>query len=313
MVVFDAIQCVLSILAMISIGYVLSRRGWFDEHASELFSKMVVRVSLPALMISNLLTTFDRGTLFEAGMGIFIPMACMLLLYGMGLVLVRLIHIPPNKRGVFLAMFTFSNTVFIGLPVNVALFGEESTSFVLLYYVANTVLFWTIGVGGIQRDGMSGHAPSVLSRLKSFLSPPLMGFLFAVLLILLNLKLPRFVMDACKYMGNLTTPLSMLYIGIVINSITMQDVRFDKDMVTVLTGRFVLAPLLILAFLYYLPLPDLMKKVFVIQAAMPIMTQIAIVSQAYRADYKYAAAMVTVTTMVSLVFIPLYMFALSNI
>lgn len=74
MVVFDAIQCVLSILAMVSIGYVLSRRGWFDERASELFSKMVVKVSLPALMISNLLTTFDRDTLFEAGMGIFIPM-----------------------------------------------------------------------------------------------------------------------------------------------------------------------------------------------------------------------------------------------
>ncbi|MDN5276650.1 MAG: malate permease [Clostridiales bacterium] len=313
MVVFDAIQCVLSILAMISIGYVLSRRGWFDERASELFSKMVVKVSLPALMISNLLTTFDRDTLFEAGMGIFIPMACMLLLYGAGLVAVKLIGIPPQKRGVFLAMFAFSNTVFIGLPVNIALFGEESTSFVLLYYVANTVLFWTIGISGIQRDGMNGDAPPISSRFKNFLSPPLMGFLLAVLLILLNAKLPRFVMDACKYMGNLTTPLSMLYIGIVINSITMQDIKFDKDMFTILLGRFLLAPLLILAFMYYLPLPVLMKKVFVIQAAMPTMTQIAIVSQAYKADYKYAAAMVTVTTMASLVFIPLYMFALSNI
>lgn len=313
MVVFDAIQCVLSILAMISIGYALSRRGWFDERASELFSKMVVKVSLPALMISNLLNTFDRNTLFEAGMGIFIPMGSMLLLYGLGLVIARLIGVPLHKRGVFLAMFSFSNTVFIGLPVNIALFGEESTSFVLLYYVANTVLFWTIGTGGIQRDGMNGGMPSVWSRIKTFLSPPLMGFLFAVLLILLNAKLPRFVMDACKYMGNLTTPLSMLYIGIVINSINMEDVKFSKDMFIVLLGRFVLAPLLVLAFMYSLPLPVLMKKVFVIQAAMPTMTQIAIVSQAYNADYKYAAAMITVTTMVSLVFIPLYMLVLSSI
>jgi len=56
-----------------------------------------------------------------------------------------------------------------------------------------------------------------------------------------------------------------------------------------------------------------MKKVFVIQAAMPTMTQIAIVSQAYKADYKYAATMVTVTTMASLVIIPLYMVVLSGL
>lgn len=310
----DAIQGVLSILSMILLGYILSRRGWFDEQISGLFSKLVIKISLPALIVSNLLNTFDRTMLLEAGAGVLVPVVCMLLLYGVGLLLTRLLDIPPHKRGIFVSMFAFSNTIFIGLPVNIALFGEESTIFALLYYIANTALFWTIGVNGMQKrdDVCEGRQP-VYVRFKKVMSPPLASFLFSLSLILLDIHLPRFVMDACKYIGNLTTPLSMLYIGIVINSVAIEKARFNKDMLAILVGRFLLAPLLILMFVYYLPLPVLMKKVFVIQAAMPTMTQIAIVSQAYKADYKYAATMVTVTTMASLVFIPLYMVVLNGL
>jgi hypothetical protein len=273
-------------------------------------------------MISNLLNTFNRETLFAAGIGVLVPMVGILFLYGVGSLIVKLLGIPLQRQGVFLAMFAFSNTIFIGLPVNIALFGEESISFVLLYYVANTALFWTFGINGIRHDGINGlhhdhgmnfDSITASGRMKNFLSPPLVGFILAILLILLNIRLPRFVMDASKYIGNLTTPLSMLYTGIVISSITVQHIKFDRDMIFILLGRFVLAPLLILALVYYLPMPVLMKKVFVVQAAMPTMTQIAIVSQTYNADYKYAAAMVTVTTIVSLIFIPLYKLVLSLI
>jgi predicted permease len=310
--ILNAVQSVFSILIMISIGYLLSRLGWFSQDTPELFSKMVVRVSLPALMLSNLLTTFSRDMLLETGMGILLPLAIILILYGIGEIAVRVLRIQPKRRGIFIAMFAFSNTIFIGLPVNVALFGEESIPFVLLFYVANTVLFWTIGVYRVRLDGnfdMGSTKP--FDRVKKILSPPLMGFLFAVVLILFDIKLPKFIMDTSRYIGNLTTPLSMIYMGIIVHSIKVRDIKIDKDMVCLLIGRFILAPLMTLALVYYLPVPSLMGKVFVIQAAMPAMTQTTIVSQTYKGDYKYATGMVTATTIASLIFIPLYMFILS--
>ena len=51
--------------------------------------------------------------------------------------------------------------------------------------------------------------------IKNFLSPPLMMFIFAMILILFDVKLPRFIMDTSRYIGNLTTPMSMLYMGII--------------------------------------------------------------------------------------------------
>jgi hypothetical protein len=56
--------------------------------------------------------------------------------------------------------------------------------------------------------------------------------------------------------------------------------------------------------------PDLMKNVFVIQAAMPAMTTTSILAEAFGADAQYAATVTTLTTVVSLLSIPFYMLLL---
>ena len=69
-------------------------------------------------------------------------------------------------------MFFNSNTIFVGLPINQALFGDASIPYVLIYYMCNTTFFWTLGTYLIQRDG-EGEAQFDLktSLKKSFLRP----------------------------------------------------------------------------------------------------------------------------------------------
>jgi malate permease and related proteins len=309
----NAVQSVLSIFIMLSIGWFMAHAGWFDERSPKLLSRLVVNVSLPLYMISNLMSTYDREKLLNLGIGVVIPFAVMLTGYGISILVSRLIYVPPERTGTFRSMFALSNTIFVGLPVNIALFGDGSLPFVLLYYIANTTLFWTIGVHGIRKDG--GHGDDKLFSLENIrriFSPPLTGFLLAVVLILLGIQLPKSIMDTCKYMGNLTTPISMLFIGMIIHSVKWKEIKIGKEMLVLLGGRFILAPVIVLVLCYFLPIPLLMKKVFVIQAAMPAMTQTAIIAEAYGADYKYAAIMTTVTTVVSLVFIPVYMLLLGS-
>lgn len=313
MVFLNAVQGVLSIIIMIAVGYFLSRKGWFDEKASKLISRLVVNVALPSYMVSNLMSTYDKEKLMHLGGGVAVPFATMGLCYLLGIGTARLLKISSKREGTFISMFSMSNTIFVGLPVNMALFGEESVPYVLLYYIANTTLFWTIGAYKIRKDG--GESPGGLfatENIKRIFSPPLTGFLVAVVLILLGIGLPKSVMDTCKYLGNMTTPLSMIFIGIVIHSVKLKEVRPDKGMLAVLAGRFIVAPLVVILICRGLPLPLLMKKVFVIQAAMPVMTQTSIISQAYGGDYEYAAVVTTVSTVISLIYIPLYMLLLNT-
>lgn len=307
MELLNAFGSIFSIIIMIAIGYLLTKIGWIDKKGAQLFSKLVVNVSLPALMINNLMNNFDREKLLSLGKGLIVPFISIALAYFIGKLTIKLLKISPNRRGTFQSMFFVSNTIFIGLPVNLALFGNESVPYVLLYYIANTTFFWTIGVFEIGQDGKV-ESQKLLSKatIKRIFSPPLMGFIVALLLIILSIPLPSFINDTCRYLGNLTTPLSMLFIGNTIYYIDLKGIEFNKDIWGVLLGRFIISPLLVVLLCAFFPLPHLMKNVFIIQSAMPVMTNTAIISRAYDADYTYAAIMVTITTILSLFIIPIY-------
>lgn len=315
MVFIDAAQSILTIIIMISTGYVLTSKGWFDEKTSALFSRIVVNISLPALMISNLTSTFTKDKLLHYGLGSVAAFISILIAYILAIGMAYLLSIDKNKKGIFAALFAFSNTIFIGLPVNQCLFGDKAIPYVLLYYVANTSLFWTVGIYGIARDGNNGASLPLFSMdtIKKIFSPALLGFIVGIVLILLNIKLPRFVADTLKYVGSLTTPLSMFFIGIVIHEMSIRDIKFDSRVFILLIGRFIISPLLAFAILYTLPLDLLLKKVFIIQSSLPVMTQISIVSRAFNSDHKFAAMMITLTTILSLLVIPFYMSIMNGI
>ncbi|MFW5976354.1 MAG: AEC family transporter [Bacillota bacterium] len=308
MILVDALQSVISILIMVTIGYVLTEIGWFNKKTSNLFSKIVVNISLPALMLHNLMTSFDKEYFLEVWSGIFIPLIGVTFVYLVSIPVSYLLKIKKKSRGLFRALFTFSNTIFIGLPVNIALFGEESTGIVTLYYVAHTTIFWTIGVYGIRKD-INGKEEGIFSikTLKRIISPILAAYIFSVILILLEISLPKFIMDTANYLGDLTTPLSMLFMGITIYAVDYSKIKFNRDMVAILSGRFIITPLIIYSLFFIFTGSNLMQKVFVIEAAMPIMATIAIVARAYNSDYEYATIMIAVTTLVSLIVIPVYM------
>jgi predicted permease len=308
----SALESVFAVILMIALGFGLSKRGWFEGKASALISKLVVSVALPAYMIANLMGGYDRAKLLAMLPGLPIPFILMILCYLVATGLAVLLRLPPERRGTFASMFALSNTIFIGLPVNLAIFGDASLPSVLLYYIANTTLFWTIGVYGIARDGARKHGrpePALFSleSAKRILSPPLVSFLAAVAMILAGIRLPDSLMILCKNLGNMTTPLSMLFIGIVISRVDWKKLRAGRDVIFVLVGRFIVSPIALVLIARGTELPLLMKQVFFVQAAMPAMTQTPILAEAYGADSEYAGIGTSLSTVLSLLMIPLCM------
>jgi len=314
MVIFRSLESILSIILIISLGYYLTGRGWFNTETAAVITKLVTQISLPAYMVVNLVTTFDRAKLYELAGGLVMPVASILLSYLIGFAVSHLLRIPPGRRGTFRTMFCISNTIFIGLPVNLALFGEASIPYALLYYIANTVFFWTIGVYSISRDGDGKEAGLFsVTTLQKIFSPPLLGFLLGIILVVLELPLPKFVLDTGKYLGNLTTPLSMLFIGIAIHAVDFRAIRFSRDMAALMLGRTFVTPVIVILMSHFISAPLLMKEVFIIQASLPIMTQVSIVARAYNADSEYAAVMTTITTLQAVISIPLFMFLIDKL
>ena len=302
-----SISGILVILGMILVGFIIGEKGWFDDKSRGLLAKLVTQVALPCYMLYTITQRFTAADLLKMLPALRFPALSMVILLGIATGVARIFAVRQDRRGLFISMFFNSNTIFVGLPINQALFGDASIPYVLIYYMCNTTFFWTLGTYLIQRDGEGEAQFDLKTSLKKVFSPPLMGFLLGLVLVMLQIKLPAFLASDLQYLGNLTTPLSMIFIGLSVSHVGVKQLVLGKDQLLILLGRFLVAPLLMATIVYWVPLPSLMKQVFIIQSAMPVMTNAPVVARLYGADSDYAAVMVTETTLATMVVIPILM------
>ncbi|MCI1986962.1 MAG: AEC family transporter [Lactobacillus sp.] len=304
---------VFEILILIAIGYGLTAAGWFDDRSSRLIAKVVTQIALPAYMIVTITGKFTAHQLLTLLPDLRFPVLSMAILFGLSFGVCRALAVPKGRRGLFKSMFFNSNTVFIGLPVNMALFGPKSLPYVLVYYMANTTIFWTIGVYLIQADGPKPAHLDFKQVLGKVFSPPLLGFIVGVIFVLLHIQLPDFLMSDLTYVGDLTIPGSMFFIGIAVHQAGLKNIRFDRELLGIFAGRFVIAPVVMYLLVFAAPVPTIMKQVFLLQSAMPVMTNAPVVAKLYGADASTASITVSATTLFSMVAIPLVMLVVQTL
>lgn len=97
----------------------------------------------------------------------------------LGFIFAKLLKPEAKRRGGFIAMCAFSNSVFVGLPMNTGLFGDEAVPYVMCFYIVNTTLFWTIGNYLISRSGEGEKRGGILHNLKKLFPHPWLRLLFA--------------------------------------------------------------------------------------------------------------------------------------
>ncbi|MDN6518574.1 MAG: AEC family transporter, partial [Enterococcus sp.] len=118
------------IFVLMFIGYVLTYKQWFSNQIGDAFSKLVLQIALPCNMFLTITKNFSRSEFLHLVSGMVIPLLSMLLTFGLSFAYRRLFKISSARKGIFSTMFTCSNTIFIGLPINLAIFGEKAVPYV---------------------------------------------------------------------------------------------------------------------------------------------------------------------------------------
>ena len=316
----DSVNCVLILVLLGAAGYVTAARGWYDQNSPALMAKLVTFLSLPCYLFSSVMAKLTHDELLSLLLPMVIPFCSIWLVFFVSRLVVRVFKVQSVHSGVFSSAFTASNNMFIGLPVSLALFGEDAVVPTLLYFFANTTFFWTMGnyleaVDGIKIDHKPLPKVLSLTTLKRVCSPPLLGFLLAIVLSLLNLRLPYAFMEAAHYMGGITSPLALVFIGIMIYTIGIRNIRITRDLLLVFLGRYLLSPLICLGFTllfaHFGDVPPLFIKVYAIQACLPCISQIAVLAKYHHADVNFATTAVASTTLLAIVVLPIWMIALT--
>jgi malate permease len=310
--ILEVLSGIIPIIVLIVLGFVLHEKKFLSKGLDRNLTFLVMNVALPASVFLSVVNNLTVKTLEELAK----PLVIGLIVFGANYILsyfiMRLSHVPRGRKGIFLNTVVNANTIFIGMPLNQALFGTEAISYFLVYYVLNTLSTWTVGAVFIARDGRTQGAGGGKVNLKQILSPPILGLLAALPVLLLGIHLPKPVTETLSYLGTLVTPLSLLYIGIVLSEAGLQSVRFDKDTVVALLGKFVLSPVLMATALYLavrcgIALPVKLRDTMIVQSAVPALTVLPILAGNADGDVEYATNVVVTSTVLFVVVIPLVM------
>ena len=304
--IIQALSSMVTILAVIALGYLLQAKGWFQEGFSKSIADLILKIALPASIFVSVLKFITREQLVSFfGISLY-PLITVILGYLVAWGAVVLFKVPVGRRGIMLNTFVNANTVFMGLPLNLALFGEEAMPYFLVYYVINTLSIFTVGMYFVSIDRPDGNKNKGI-QWKSLFSPPLIAFIVALALVALGIPIPTFAQNSINMVGSLVTPLSLMYIGINLQQSGLGTIRLDRDTVIALAGRFIIFPLLMVLVLLIGGTDNtLLKETFIIQSTIPTIVIMPILAAEASGDVDFATNMVTMTTIAYLAVLPLW-------
>ena len=309
MVFLEAFESMLGIMLLTAIGYVLTWRGWVDETTEAFMPRLLVNVVIPPYLMASVVGRFQSEQLWELILGSLVPLASMATGYAVCRALASLLRVQTGRRGLFATASCLSNTIFIGIPVNLALFGESALPYCLVYFFANTLFFWTVGAWSIGGEGAGAvRRPTLLQTARRVLSLPLIGMVLGIALVLAAIPVPRVILDTCGYLGGISTPLALIYVGVVMRRTNWQRLaQMGRDLALCVLCRVALCPLILCAMLAFLDMPRLMEQVFVIQSCLPVMMTVSIYAGYVAADKEFASLMVAGSALTGMLTVPTWM------
>lgn len=299
----NGLMSVVVIFLILSVGFWFTTRKLWPDNTASALSVVVIKIAAPALAITSIASRFDQELLRAALFHLLILLIYTLILHLIGKVLAKMTHLKDGKKTVFEVTFTFSNTLFIGLPINVIVFGQEGLPYLFTFYLITLVGFWSLGA--YQLANASAFYTKGFS-LKKLFSPSLVAVFIGALIVQFDLSIPLVFNSVLGYLGALTVPLTLLVIGSNLEFFARGIPKITLDEVLILVGKFVISPLVMFILLRLFQVEGLAFQVFMLTATMPCHMQTTLLAKYYDVESEYAAKLVGLSTLVCLATIPLY-------
>lgn len=295
---------ILPVFAMIALGTVLKRTGLLREEAEDSLFNLVVKVTFPCLIFESVAT----NPALRTPSNLLVPP-----LVGFGLSLVAMfvswyvaralgLTIGKGLRTFALAV-GLTNYGYLPLPIMDAMFGPESRAVLLVHNVGLEAAIWTAGIlvitGLSPREGW-----------RRLINAPIISLIVALIVNLTGAGafIPPVIMTLVHALGICAIPLGLIMTGVSIEPHINDPRQLVSPRVTSVAVllRLLVLPLLFLGTARWLPCSVELKRVLVVQAAMPSAAVAVLIARVYGGQPLVAVQILVGTTALAIFTIPFW-------
>lgn len=301
---------ILVLFVLAAIGFISGKTGYLPDKAGNVVSKLVMRITMPALILSKMLSSdFTKDNYMDGLKLSIIAVIVLLIIFMFTRPFTHLMKISEKSRNIYSLQTLFGNVIFFAFPLFQALFGDIGVLYALFFNIGNDFLLWTLGVylaGKHKEGGLSG-------ALKHMFNMNTLMFILGLVLIFTGIrsKLQGSVVDqSLSMIGSATSPLSMMFVGLVMAGAKgiFKDMGKKVLVLVMVLQKQIIVPVITGAILFFMVkqgwIKDVVMMVAVMQLAMPVGTLTVSLAAEYDSDVEMAADGVFLSTLFSLVTLP---------
>lgn len=285
-----------AMVLIIAVGYLLKRTGFMSHEDVDTLNKLIIYVTLPALIFTtvqgaHLNLALAEMPLFSAG----IIVICLAAAFVIG----KLIKLPNSLLGSFLLVAAMGNTGYLGFPLTIGLLGQSNLIRAVFFDFGTVTMMFTAGIF-IAKE--LGDADGKTSVFRDFITFPSVIAL-VVGLIFNPFHLPLFLDTTLNYLSLATVPLIMLTVGLTLEGKGLG--KYALPLAGVLIIKLLMSPLAALAAAKAGGLASASLQVIVLEASMPAAMLSLVVGLRHKLDTEFISLAIVVSIIVSFVSIPL--------
>jgi predicted permease len=201
------------------------------------------------------------------------------------------------------------NDGFMGFPVAVLFFGETGLLFMLAHNAAMNFFTFTYGLKLMRRNASDPDAKGTpRSAMKAFFrlvtNPNIIALAAGFILSLCGGNIPAAVDEYLVYLGNISTPMAMIFIGSTLTRCRFLDIIKEVRTIEASLMKLLWLPVITLAAVYFLPITPMMKCIIVLGCSFPTAATVTMLSEQENQDEETACKILFLSTVASAATVP---------
>lgn len=294
-------ESVVSLFLMILVGVYTARKKIITPDTNNALVNLLIQIVLPIMILSSFIYSYNAEIKSEVVKTFYYSLTAYITMIICSYLLLK--PVKGNKKTVLHFANVFPNTGYVGFPVLQSIYGPEGIVYGSVFNLFFVIFVWTYGViiyrGTLDRTNLRQELK------KTLLNPSVLAVYVGILIMAFDIQLPNALLISIRNLGSMTGPLSMLIIGVILSGAKIGSYTKDWRLYYGAACKLLLIPLIVYSLTLLTGLTSKAVNSVIIMTAMPASAMTSIFAQSFNNEKDYAAVIVSLTTLISMVTIPL--------
>lgn len=279
------------------VGFVFAKKKIFTKDGIKQMTELVLNVVVPCVILNAYQREFEVRLLKNLALAFVFA----LIVHIISIIVSSLIFRTKDEKMDSISRFAtvYSNCGFMALPLIGAVYGNDGVFYAVAYLTVFNVLYWTHGLYSFTRDKKS------VSVKNCILKPGVWGTLLGVIIFLFQIKLPAPLEKTVSFISDLNTPVPMIILGTYLVNLNIKKILKNGQLWLVCFMRLVAVPVFSIFVAKLMGLAPQVYLPLVISCQCPSAVMVTMFAEKFGFDTEYSSQIVSVSTLLSIITIPL--------